>query len=70
VLSGHKHRHWIWNLDGTYFITCGTSASRRLKGRGYPSLMIYNIDEGRLRAEELNVRDNILAEKLSVSFRL
>jgi 3',5'-cyclic AMP phosphodiesterase CpdA len=67
VLSGHRHKNWIWNLDGTYFITCGTSTSRRLKGRGHPSLMIYELDGTHFVASELNVRDDVIQTKLDAN---
>ena len=70
VLSGHRHRNWIWNLEGTYFITCATSTSRRLKGRGFPSLMIYDIKGKHLTATEFNVRDEISTKKLDVELNL
>ncbi len=44
VFSGHKHMPWIWNLNNTYFINSGTSATRKLKGMGYPSYNIVNIN--------------------------
>ena len=37
VFSGHKHVPWVWKLGDTYFVTAGTSTTRRLKGGGYPS---------------------------------
>jgi 3',5'-cyclic AMP phosphodiesterase CpdA len=70
VLSGHRHKNWIWNLEGTYFITCGTSTSKRLKGRGYPSVMIYDFENNRLVANELNVRDGDIQKKLDVVLEL
>ncbi|MBU4031619.1 MAG: metallophosphoesterase [Candidatus Thermoplasmatota archaeon] len=70
VISGHKHKNWIWNLEGTYFISCGTSTSRRLKGNGYPSLMIYDIENGKLLATNMNLRDNVLTKKLNVTLNL
>ena len=70
VLSGHRHKNWIWNLEGTYFITCGTSTSKRLKGHGYPSVMIYNFEKDHLAIDELNVRDGEIQRKRDVNLEL
>ena len=57
VLSGHKHLPWVWKLENTYFITAGTSTSRRLKGRSHPSFNVIEVHEGRGRIDEINVDD-------------
>ncbi|MCK4524148.1 metallophosphoesterase, partial [candidate division WOR-3 bacterium] len=55
VFSGHKHMPWIWNLNNTYFINSGTSATRKLKGMGYPSYNIINIDNKKVKISEINL---------------
>lgn len=55
VFSGHKHLPWVWKLENTYFVTAGTSTSRRLKGRSHPSFNVLEITEGRMRINEINV---------------
>ncbi len=64
VLSGHRHKTWMWKLQDTYFITSGTSTSRRLKGRSYPSFNIIDIDDGKLTITEVNVEDGSKTTKL------
>ena len=54
VLSGHKHLPWIWELEGTYYITAGTATSRRLKGKSYPSFNIIEANE-KILIKEINV---------------
>jgi len=56
VLSGHKHLPWIWNLEGTRFITAGTACTKRLKGRSDPSFNLIEIDEGKITLDQINVR--------------
>jgi Icc protein len=58
VLSGHKHLPWIWNLDGTYFITTGTATTRRLKGRSNPAFGLLEIAEGEAVLRQVNVDTN------------
>lgn len=65
VFSGHKHLPWIWNLDGTYFITSGTSASRKLKGMGYPSFNKIHIEAGKVTVKEHNMLNGEETEKLA-----
>ncbi|MDY6787644.1 MAG: metallophosphoesterase [candidate division WOR-3 bacterium] len=55
VLSGHKHYPWIWRLENTYFITAGTAATKRLKGRSFPSYNMLEIREKRIEINEINV---------------
>lgn len=57
VLSGHKHLPWVWNLDGTYFITTATSTTRRLKGRSRPAMGIIELDGRRLTLTEVKTDD-------------
>jgi len=54
ILSGHKHLPWIWELEGSYYITAGTATSRRLKGKSYPSFNILEINE-KILIKEINV---------------
>lgn len=53
VLSGHKHFPWIWNLDGTYFVTTGTATTRRLKGRSHPAMGMLDIGGDELVLHEI-----------------
>lgn len=69
VISGHKHLPWIWNLEGTLFITGGTATSRRLKGNTYPSFNIYDIENGVFRASEFNVKDEKISKRLEITLR-
>jgi len=62
VLSGHKHLPWIWNLEGTFYITAGTATSRRLKGRSYPSFNLIEIEGGRINIKEINVSNGDIHE--------
>lgn len=64
VLSGHKHKPWIWNLEGTHFVTAGTATTRRLKGRSHPSFNILEIEEQSVMVKEVNVRDGSTKETL------
>jgi 3',5'-cyclic AMP phosphodiesterase CpdA len=62
VLSGHKHKPWIWKLDETYFITTGTATTRRLMGKSYPSFNILNLEDKKATLMEFNVEDEVLNE--------
>jgi 3',5'-cyclic AMP phosphodiesterase CpdA len=64
VLSGHKHKPWIWMLEDTYFVTAGTATTRRLKGRSYPSFNALEIDDEQVVVREVNVRDGSIKETL------
>jgi len=64
VLSGHKHKSWVWKLEDTYFITCGTSTSRRLKGKSYPSFNVLEIEGEGVSLQEINVIDGSSKEIL------
>lgn len=56
VLSGHRHLPWIWNLQGTNFVTAGTACTRRLKGRTDPSFNLLELDGDRILMDQVNVR--------------
>jgi 3',5'-cyclic AMP phosphodiesterase CpdA len=62
VLSGHKHRSWLWKLEDTYFITAGTATTRRLKGRSYPSFNVLDITRLTIDLQEINVEDGTSRE--------
>ncbi|MFC1984168.1 metallophosphoesterase family protein [Chloroflexota bacterium] len=64
VFSGHKHMPWIWKLEDTYFITAGTSTSRRLKGTYHPSFYILEIEEDKVLLKEANSTDKKLRDVL------
>lgn len=66
VLSGHKHRPWIWKLESTYFITAGTATTRRLKGRSYPSFNVMECVEGGTVINEFNVETGGMKEILRI----
>lgn len=44
VLSGHKHVHHVWKMNGTLFATAGTTCSMKLRGNTHPSYNIVDID--------------------------
>ncbi len=66
VLSGHRHKTWMWKLQDTYFLTSGTSTSRRLKGHSYPSFNIIDIEKENpeLSITEINVETGENTTKL------
>ena len=66
VLSGHRHRQWIWKLEDTYFITAGTATTRRLKGRSYPSFNVIDINGDFAILNEVNVENESTKEILNV----
>ncbi|MGE5444609.1 MAG: metallophosphoesterase, partial [Ignavibacteriales bacterium] len=66
VFSGHKHQPWIWKLENTYFITAGTTTTRRLKGGSYPSFNVLNITEERALLKEINVPEESSKEILAI----
>jgi len=66
VLSGHKHKPWIWMLENTYFITAGTATTRRLKGLSYPSFNVIIIEENYIIVREVNVKENTTRQIMSV----
>lgn len=68
VLSGHKHRPWIWCMEDTYFITAGTATTRRLKGRSYPCFNVLDLEGGELVVTEVNVSDE--SKKEILRFRM
>lgn len=68
VLSGHKHKPWIWKLEDTYLVTAGTATTLRLKGDSYPSFNIMEIDEGKVLLKEVNVSSGETKEILQVNY--
>jgi 3',5'-cyclic AMP phosphodiesterase CpdA len=64
VLSGHKHKPWIWKLEDTHFVTAGTATTRRLKGRSHPSFNILETEGQSVVVKEVNVRDGSMKETL------
>jgi 3',5'-cyclic AMP phosphodiesterase CpdA len=68
VLSGHKHRPWIWKLEKTHFITAGTATTRRLKGKTYPSFNIIKIEGKKANLLRFNVEDEVVQETLDMYF--
>lgn len=64
IFSGHKHMSWIWKLENTYFVTVGTSTTRRLKGKSYPSFNLLMIEEDRLLLREVNVVNRAMKDIL------
>ena len=68
VLSGHKHRPWIWKLENTHFITAGTATTKRLKGKTYPSFNIINIDGKKANLLRYNVEDEVVQQSLVMRF--
>ena len=57
VLTGHKHKPWVWKLEDTCFITAGTASTRRLKGRSYPSFNVIEIEPEKTILNRINVID-------------
>lgn len=55
VLSGHKHRPWVWRLESTHFVTAGTATTRRLKGRALPAFNLIRLDRGLVSVLEVTV---------------
>lgn len=57
VLAGHKHRPWLWDLNGLKILHCGTSTSNRYKGGVLDNY--YNV---------IRLRDGVLsAERVTLS---
>lgn len=54
ILSGHKHLPWVWKLGDMHFVTAGTAATKKLKGRSYPSFNVMTIDD-RITVREIQV---------------
>ncbi|MEO0234595.1 MAG: metallophosphoesterase [candidate division WOR-3 bacterium] len=65
VLSGHKHNQWIWRLNNTIFVTCGTSTSKKLKGKGYQSFNLIEVEKEFISIDEINLTND---EKRSISY--
>jgi len=57
VLSGHKHRPWMWYLQGTIFLTAGTATTTRLKGRSYPSFNLLDLNGEKIDIFSFNVKE-------------
>ena len=56
VLAGHKHRPWLWNLNGLLILHAGTAVSRRYKqGITENSVNVVRFAEGRLSLEHLSL---------------
>lgn len=66
VLSGHKHKPWLWKLENTYFITAGTATTRRLKGKSYPSFNVIDITETEVILTEINVETKTSREIIRI----
>lgn len=66
VLSGHKHKPWLWKLEQTYLVTAGTATSRRLKGRSHPSYNLLEIEDGKVTLKEVNVTSQNSEQILSI----
>lgn len=48
VLCGHRHRPWMWNLEGLPIVHAGSVASRKLRGFFKNSYNIVTIEEGKV----------------------
>ena len=55
ILSGHKHRPWIWKLENTYLVTAGTATTMLLQGIRYPSYNVLNIEADHIVIEKVNL---------------
>jgi 3',5'-cyclic-AMP phosphodiesterase len=69
VLTGHKHLPWIWNLNGTYFITTGTATTTRLKGRSHPAMEVLEIVEHSITTRMIHTDDLTSRETLRTDLR-
>lgn len=67
VLSGHKHRPWVWSLNGTVFLTAGTATTLRLKGRSHPSCNLLELGDDGMRIFEFNPKDRSLRRVLEIN---
>ncbi|MFN7973393.1 MAG: metallophosphoesterase family protein [Acidobacteriota bacterium] len=57
VLAGHKHRPWLWDVNGLRILHCGTSTSNRYKSGVLENF--YNV---------IRMRDGVLsAERVALS---
>ena len=45
VLSGHRHKFWVWKLEKTFFITSSTPTTFFLRGFDEPSCNLLEIKE-------------------------
>ncbi|AAC06876.1 metallophosphoesterase family protein [Aquifex aeolicus] len=69
VLTGHKHKAWVWKLNETYYVTAGTATTRRLKAKDYPSFyMLYLEDEKNIRMEKVNTETLKVEEVYTLNF--
>jgi putative phosphoesterase len=50
VLCGHRHRPWIWQIEGITVINAGTLSSERTRGFFVNSYNIIDIKENEIRA--------------------
>lgn len=66
VLSGHKHKPWVWKFESTYLITAGTATTRRLKAKGYPSFNILEIKENKFVIKEMNIINGKIRDMLII----
>ena len=66
VLSGHRHKPWVWKLENTHFITAGTASTQRLKGRSYPSFNIINFLEKRMILKRINTENGEVVKELNL----
>lgn len=55
ILSGHKHLPWVWELQGSHFVTAGTACTRRLKGRSFPSYNLIRIKGPHILLDQVNL---------------
>lgn len=50
VLAGHRHRPWMWNVQGLPILHAGSVSSERLRGFFHNSYNIVEIEKGEIRA--------------------
>ena len=65
VLTGHKHKSWLWDLNGILFLTAGTATTKRLKGPDTPSFNLIEIDRDIIikRVETISGKDETIYVK-------
>lgn len=49
ILSGHKHVPHVWQLEDLVFVTAGTTASMRLRGKTKPCYNVIMLEKRRMR---------------------
>jgi len=64
VLSGHRHKPWVWKLENMLFITAGTASTRRLKGRSYPSFNIIDLIDNKIILKRFDVEKDKVVEEI------